>query len=220
MATSPHRSRSGRGHNDGVTARVHPTAEIEPGVDIGPGSAVWSHVHVRGPARIGSDCIIGEKTYIAYGVVIGNRVKINAFVYVCHGVVIEDGVMIAAGTIFTNDRYPRATTPDLQTLLASEPGPDVPESFVREGATIGAGAVIGPGVEVGAFAMVGMGAVVTRDVPAFHLVTGNPAVPTGCVCRCGHPLLRFAGGVAPDAGDVPCEACGRTYKVHAGEVAE
>ena len=97
-----------------VTPRIDPTAEIEPGVEIGSGTSIWDHVHVRGPARIGSDCIVGEKTYIAYGVEIGDRVKINAFVYVCNGVVVEDGVMIGAGAIFTNDRYPRATTPDLR----------------------------------------------------------------------------------------------------------
>ena len=70
------------------------------------------------PARMGSDCIIGEKTYIAYDVGIGDRVKINAFVYICAGVTIEDGVMISAGTVFTNDRFPRATMPDLSTLAA------------------------------------------------------------------------------------------------------
>ncbi|MDQ6852111.1 MAG: N-acetyltransferase, partial [Actinomycetota bacterium] len=107
-----------------MTARIHPTAEIEPGVEIGPGTAIWNHVHVRGPARIGSDCIVGEKTYIAYGVEIGDRVKLNAFVYVCQGVVVETGVMVGAGSIFTNDRYPRATTPDLQALHDSEPGPE------------------------------------------------------------------------------------------------
>lgn len=203
-----------------VTARIHPTAEIEPGVEIGAGTAVWSHVHVRAPARIGSDCIVGEKTYIAYGVEVGDRVKLNAFVYLCEGVVIEDGVMISAGVIFTNDRYPRATTPDLQALRDSAPGPDTPASFVREGATIGAGAVIGPGLEIGRFAMVGMGAVVTRSVPAFHLVIGNPATAVACVCRCGHPLLRFSSGTLPDAGDVECTACGRRYKIHAGQVAE
>jgi UDP-2-acetamido-3-amino-2,3-dideoxy-glucuronate N-acetyltransferase len=203
-----------------VTARIHPTAEIEPGVEIGPGTAVWNHVHVRGPARIGSDCIVGEKTYIAYGVDVGDRVKLNAFVYVCNGVVIEDGVMIAAGVIFTNDRNPRATTPDLQTLRGSGPQPDAPTTFVREGATIGAGAVVGPGVEIGRFAMVGMGAVVTRTVAPFHLVTGSPAVPVACVCRCGQPLVRFTTGDVPDTGEVDCAACGLGYKVHAGEVVE
>lgn len=203
-----------------MTARVHPTAEIEAGVELGSGTAIWDHVHVRGPARIGSDCIVGEKTYIAPGVEVGDRVKINAFVYVCQGVVIEDGVMVSAGTIFTNDRYPRATTPDLQTLRDSAPGPDMPPTFVREGATIGAGAVIGPGLEIGRFAMVGMGSVVTRSVDAFHLVAGNPATAAGYVCRCGHPLLRVTGGAVPDVGDVECGSCGAIYKIHAGEVIE
>ena len=100
---------------------IHPTAMIEDGVVIGRGTSVWDHVHVRREAVIGEQCIIGEKTYIAGGVSIGNRVKINAFVYICSAVTIEDGVMISAGTTFTNDRFPRATTPDLQALRASEP---------------------------------------------------------------------------------------------------
>lgn len=203
-----------------MTTQIHPTAEIEPGVEIGPRTAIWSHVHVRRAARIGSDCIVGEKTYIGPGVEVGDRVKLNAFVYVCAGVVIEDGVMVSAGSVFTNDRYPRATTPDLQTLRDSAPEPAMPTTFVREGATIGAGAVIGPGLEIGRFAMVGMGAVVARSVSAFHLVTGTPATTAGCVCRCGHPLVRFTGSEGRDAGEVECTACGLRYKVHAGEVAE
>jgi UDP-2-acetamido-3-amino-2,3-dideoxy-glucuronate N-acetyltransferase len=203
-----------------VTARIDPTAEIEPGVEVGSGTAIWSHVHVRGPARIGSECIVGEKTHIAYGVEIGDRVKLNAFVYVCNGVHIDDGVMVGAGAIFTNDRYPRATTPDLQALRDSDPGPDTLSTFVREGATVGAGAVIGPGVEIGRFAMVGMGAVVTRAVLPFHLVVGSPAASTACVCRCGNPVARFMRGTVPDVGEVECSECGARYKIHAGEVAE
>ena len=86
--------------------RIHPTAEIENDVTMGDGTAIWSHVHVRSGARIGADCIVGEKTYIAGGVVIGDFVKINAMAYLCAGVTLERGVMVAAGTIFTNDRYP------------------------------------------------------------------------------------------------------------------
>ncbi len=121
-----------------VNPRIHPTAEIEPGVEIGAGTAIWNHVHVRGPARIGSDCIVGEKTYIAYGVEVGDRVKLNAFVYVCNSVFIEDGVMVGAGAVFTNDRFPRATTPDLRTLRDSGPGETIESTYVREGATVGA----------------------------------------------------------------------------------
>jgi UDP-2-acetamido-3-amino-2,3-dideoxy-glucuronate N-acetyltransferase len=199
--------------------RIDPTAEIEPGVEIGSGTSMWSHVHAQGPARIGQDCVVGEKTYIADGVDIGDRVRIDPFVYLCSGVVVEDGVMIGAGVVFTNDRYPRATTPDLQTLRAS-PGPDAQRTWVREGATVGAGAVVGPGLEIGRFAMVGMGSAVTRDVPPFHLVIGSPAVRVALVCRCGNPMLRFRAGTVPDAGLVACNACGLRYQVDGGEVVE
>lgn len=191
---------------------IHATALVEAGVDIGLGTSVWDNVHIRGPARIGSDCIIGEKTYIAYGVTIGNRVKVNAFVYICTGVTIEDGVMLSAGTIFTNDRYPRATTSDLAQLRSSEPDEDTLATTVREGATIGAGAIIGPGIEIGRFAMVGMGSVVTRSVPDFGLVAGNPARAIGAVCRCGQPL--------PDGSAATCRSCGREYRISGETVKE
>jgi acetyltransferase-like isoleucine patch superfamily enzyme len=204
-----------------VTARIHPTARVEAGVEIGPETAIWDHVHIRGPARIGAECIVGEKTYIAYGVEIGDRVKINAFVYICTGVTIEDGVMVAAGTVFTNDRFPRATTPDLQSLRASEPDEATLPTLVRAGATIGARCTIGPDVTIGRFAMVGMGAVVTRSVPDFHLVTGHPARSVGCVCRCGERLLHF-GEAEGDAclSDQPCRSCGLRYEVDKGVVRE
>jgi acetyltransferase-like isoleucine patch superfamily enzyme len=198
---------------------VHPRAEIEDGVEIGPGTSIWADVHVRGPARIGRDCIVGEKTYIAYGVEIGDRVKLNAFVYVCTGVTIEQGVMIAAGTIFTNDRFPRATTPDLSALRPSDPDDETLPTLVREGATVGAGCVIGCGLSVGRFAMVGMGSVVTHSVPDFHLVVGQPARSVGLVCRCGQPFLRFDAG-PPDRDDVSCAACGRRFAIGGGVVRE
>jgi acetyltransferase-like isoleucine patch superfamily enzyme len=191
---------------------IHPTAIVEAGVTIGPGTTIWDNVHVRGPAAIGAECIIGEKTYVAYGVTIGDRVKVNAFVYICTGITIEDGVMISAGTIFTNDRYPRATTSDLRTLRDSRPDDHTLETLVREGATIGAGAVIGPGLEIGRFAMVGMGAVVTRSVADFALVLGNPARRTGWVCRCGERL--------PDGNEPVCVTCGLEYRIAAGTIVE
>jgi acetyltransferase-like isoleucine patch superfamily enzyme len=204
-----------------VAVRIHPTALVEPGVEIGDGTSVWDSVHVRGPARIGRECIVGEKTYIAYDVLIGDRVKINAFVYICAFVTIETGVMIAAGTIFTNDRFPRATTPDLTRLRGSEPDEQTRPTLVREGATIGAGSVIGSDLEIGRFAMVGMGSVITRSVPDFHLVVGHPAQAIGLVCRCGEPFARFPAGGAAEPGDRDCPACGLRYRIEAaGRVIE
>jgi acetyltransferase-like isoleucine patch superfamily enzyme len=202
-----------------MSVRIHPTALIEKDVLIGAGTSVWDNVHIRHSARIGAECIIGEKTYIAYGVNIGNRVKINAFCYICNAVTIEDGVMISAGTIFTNDRFPRATTPDLQRLRPSDPDEHTLPTLVRAGATIGAGCTIGNDLVIGRFAMVGMGSLVTKSVPDFHLVLGNPARSVGCVCRCGAVLLRFHAA-APTEEEVTCSACGLRYGVRAGTVLE
>ncbi len=142
------------------TIRVHPTAIVEPGVQLGAGTSVWDSVHIRRGAVLGQECIVGEKTYIAYDVRIGNRVKLNAMVYICFGVTIEDGVMVSAGTIFTNDAFPRATTPDLLRLRDSDPDDETRLTIVAEGATIGAGCTIGSDLRIGRFAMVGMGSVV------------------------------------------------------------
>jgi acetyltransferase-like isoleucine patch superfamily enzyme len=202
-----------------MTVRVHPTALIEEGVVLGDGTSVWDNVHIRHGSRIGEQCIIGEKTYIAYDVVIGRRVKINAFVYICTGVTIEDGVMVSAGTIFTNDRFPRATTPDLKELRSSDPDEHTRKTLVREGATLGAGCRVGSDLVIGRFAMVGMASVVTRSVPDFHLALGHPAVSVGCVCRCGQVLLRFEQG-GTDAADVSCPECGRRYCVRDRLVSE
>ena len=195
--------------------RIHPTAIVEDGAQIGEGTSIWDNVHVRAPSRIGRECIIGGKSIVAYGVEIGDRVKINSFVYIPTGVRIEDGVMVSAGTIFTNDQYPRAATPDLSELRSSEPDEHTLETWVRRGATLGAGCLIGPGVEVGAFAMVGMGAVVTRNVPAHALVVGSPARVTGYVCRCGEPVFRGDPATLADRR-FDCAACGRHYAFERG----
>jgi UDP-2-acetamido-3-amino-2,3-dideoxy-glucuronate N-acetyltransferase len=199
--------------------RVHPTAIVEPGVTIGAGSSIWDGVHVRRGARIGNECIIGEKTYIAYDVQIGHRCKINAMVYVCAGVTLGDGVMVSAGTVFTNDRYPRAATSDLRALRPSEPDENTLETRVGSGATIGANCTIAPGVEIGRFAVVGMGSVVTRSIPDFHLAIGAPARSVGCVCRCGRPLIWFSHDVEP-CDEVECSDCGRRYTLRGQTVCE
>ena len=199
-----------------MSVRIHDTAIVEDNVLIGDGSSVWDSVHIRHDTTIGEQCIVGEKTYVAYGVVIGDRVKINSMVYICNAVTIEDGVMISAGTIFTNDRFPRATTPDLKELRGSDPDEHTLPTLVKEGATIGAGCTIGNDLSIGRFAMVGMGSVVTRDVPDFHLALGNPARSVGCVCRCGPLLKRFSEG--DHAAEVTCNECGRNYRIDANQV--
>jgi UDP-2-acetamido-3-amino-2,3-dideoxy-glucuronate N-acetyltransferase len=203
-----------------MAIRIHPTALVEDGVEIGDGTSVWDTVHIRAPSSIGRNCIIGEKTYIAYGVEIGDRVKINAFVYVCNAVSIETGVMIAAGTTFTNDRFPRAATPDLSALRDSGPDEHTRPTRVRAGATIGARSVIGSDLEIGRFAMVGMAAVVTRSVPDFHLVLGHPARSVGLVCRCGEPIARSQQRCQDIVGVLTCKACGLAYEVSRGRVTE
>src|SRR3954469_6695003 len=195
-------------------ARIHKTAIIEDDVTLGRDTSIWDNVHIRHGAVIGDECIVGEKSYIAYDVRIGNRVKINAMVYICAAVTIEDGVMISASTTFTNDRFPRATFPDLKALRPSEPDEHTLTTLVREGATIGAGCVIGNDLEIGRWAMVGMGSVVTRSVPDFHLVIGSPARSIGAVCKCGLLFHKFADG---ESGDYKCE-CGLEYTIQDREV--
>jgi UDP-2-acetamido-3-amino-2,3-dideoxy-glucuronate N-acetyltransferase len=186
---------------------VHPTAIIEPGVTVGKQTTIEDGVHVRGPSVIGRECIIGEKTHIADGVTIADGVRVNTHVHICSGVTVESSVMIAAGVIFTNERYPRAA--DYRGEAApSTPTPEALKTVVHIGATIGAGALIGPGVDIGPWAMIGMGAVVTRDVVPHALVIGAPARVAGWVCVCGTPL-----GGAAIAAPAQCKRCGRQYRV-------
>jgi acetyltransferase-like isoleucine patch superfamily enzyme len=196
-----------------LKAFIHSTAIVESGVLIGDDSSIWDGVHIRRDTVIGHDCIVGEKTHISYDVRIGNLVKINGFVYICTAVTIEDGVMISAGCIFTNDRFPRAANSEMTALRNSGPDENTLQTLVRSGATLGAGCIVGPGLTVGRFAMAGMGSVVTRSVPDFHLVMGNPARFAGYVCKCGAPFRT-------EDGTYHCRACSLAYEVKAGEVSE
>jgi UDP-2-acetamido-3-amino-2,3-dideoxy-glucuronate N-acetyltransferase len=199
---------------------IHPTAVIEDGVDIGVDSSVWDGVHIRRNTRIGHHCIVGEKSHISYDVQIGNFVKINAFVYICTAVTIEDGVMISAGCIFTNDRYPRATEPELIALRSSAPDEQTLPTVVRAGATLGAGTIIGCNLTIGRFAMVGMGSLVTRPIDDFHLALGHPARIVGYVCRCGQPFVKFEPDHHPERIVHSCNICRRRYTTRHGVVTE
>ena len=194
-----------------MSKQIHPTAIVEPDVEIGSATAVWDNVHIRRGAKIGHHCIIGEKTYIAYNVSIGDFVKVNAMVSICAGVHIEDFCMLASHVVFTNDKYPRAGNVELTELAPSEPTDDTLATYVRRGTTIGANATIGPGVTLGEFSMVGMGAVVTKDVAAYQLVMGNPAEVYGWVCACG-ALLAKQSELSGREQRI-CDSCSRSITV-------
>lgn len=194
-----------------MSARIHPTAMIEDGCRIGDKTSVWDHVHVRHDTTIGEECIVGGRTVIAYGVTIGDRCKINSNVYICTAVTIEDGVMVSAGVIFTNDRFPRAASPDLSTLRSSDPDESTESTLVRCGATIGAGVIVGSGLTIGRWAMIGMGSIVTKSIPDFHLAIGTPCRSVGAVCRCGQLLAMFSESQS-HSEDYTCRVCQRQYQ--------
>jgi len=172
---------------------THVTAEVSDGAQIGAGTKIWNHAQVREEAVIGNDCIISKNVYIDKGVHIGDRVKIQNNVNVYHGVTIENDVFCGPAMTFTNDLFPRAFNDDW----------NVYETKVKTGASIGANATIVCGNVIGEFAMVGAGSVVTRDVPDFALVVGNPAKVVGWVCKCGERLDKKN----------TCKLCGRKYKL-------
>jgi acetyltransferase-like isoleucine patch superfamily enzyme len=183
---------------------IHPTASVSDAVSIGDGTRIWNQAQVRENVSIGSDCIIGKDVYIDFSVQIGDRVKIQNGALVYHGTTIETGVFIGPGVIFTNDRKPRAINPD-GTLKGNDDW-EVGEIRVCYGASVGAGAVILPGVMIGTFSLVGAGAVVTRDVPAYGLVVGNPARHVGYVCKCATKLIDDGNG------HYHCPACSEQYE--------
>jgi UDP-2-acetamido-3-amino-2,3-dideoxy-glucuronate N-acetyltransferase len=187
---------------------IHPTADVSPGAHIGRGTRVWHEAQIREGASLGESCIVGKGAYIDAHVVIGNRVKIQNRASVYHGTTIEDGVFIGPHVVFTNDRVPRAVTPEGE--LKRDDDWDVGEIRVHYGASIGAGSIILPGLSIGTFALVGAGSVVTRNVPPHGIVIGNPARLVGHACHCGQKL-EISGTLAT------CPSCGRHYTVRTGD---
>ena len=201
------------------SARVHPTADLEDDVTVGPRTSIWHRAQVRRGATIGAECVVGRDAFIDEGVVLGDRVKIQNGALVYHGVTVEGGVFIGPGAILTNDRFPRAIT--ATGALARADDWTVSPITLRFGSSVGAGAVVVAGVDVGRFATVGAGAVVTRSVPDHALVVGNPARRIGWVCACGQrltdPSLNAPAPALPVAGaELVCGQCGRRYR-HAPE---
>lgn len=149
---------------------------------IGSGTKIWHFAHIREGAEIGKNCVIGKSVYIDTGVKIGDGVKIQNFVSVYKGVIIEDDVFIGPSVTFTNDLYPRAYIWNDSRLITT---------LIKKGASIGANSTIICGITVGEYALIGAGSVVSRDVPAFGLVYGNPARLKGYVCYCGRKLVKI-----------------------------
>ena len=165
---------------------VHPTSDVSAEAEIGSGTKIWQHCQVRENAQIGSNCILSKGVYIDSGVKIGNNVKIQNGISVYHGVTLEDGVFCGPHCVFTNDKRPRAINPD--GTLKSGDDWVVSETLVKNGASIGAHATIICGNTLGQWSMIGAGAVVTKDVPDYGLMIGNPARLVGFVCPCGEKL--------------------------------
>lgn len=156
---------------------IHDRALVEPGARIGEGTRVWAFAHVLGGAVIGRDCNVCDGVFVENDVVIGDRVTLKCGVQVWDGVRLEDDVFVGPNATFTNDLFPRSR--------------QRPEKFeqtvVRKGASLGANCTILAGVEIGRNAMVGAGAVVTKDVPPYAVVVGNPAAIRGYVTESEHP---------------------------------
>jgi UDP-2-acetamido-3-amino-2,3-dideoxy-glucuronate N-acetyltransferase len=170
---------------------IHPSADVSSHARIGAGTKIWQHCQVREKAEIGENCILSKGVYIDTGVKIGNNVKIQNGISVYHGVTLEDGVFCGPHCVFTNDKKPRSI--NLDGSLKGGDDWQISETLVRKGASIGAHATIVCGITIGAWAMIGAGAVVTRSVPDYGLVFGNPARLHGFVCPCGEKLTIPTG---------------------------
>jgi acetyltransferase-like isoleucine patch superfamily enzyme len=179
---------------------AHPTAVVEDGALVGPGTRIWHHSHIRRGSQIGAECNLGFSVYVDAGAVIGDRCKIQNHVSVYRGVVLEDDVFVGPSATFTNDLSPRAASPEWEVVITR----------VGSGASIGANATVVCGVTIGAWAMVGAGSVVTSEVPEYGLVVGTPARLIGWVCNCGALLARVAEPIPPKCGNCarPTEGIG------------
>jgi UDP-2-acetamido-3-amino-2,3-dideoxy-glucuronate N-acetyltransferase len=177
---------------------VHASSYVDEGCTIGEGTKIWHFSHVMSGATIGRGCNIGQNVVISPGVTIGNNVKIQNNVSVYTGVVLEDDVFCGPSMVFTNVVNPRS-----HVSRKDEYRPTV----VSRGATLGANSTIVCGHSVGRYSFVGAGAVVTRDIPDYALVIGNPARIAGWMCECGVTLVK---GDKPPARS-RCASCKAEY---------
>ncbi len=188
---------------------VHDTANIEDNVEIGEGSKIWAYSHIRKDSKIGKNCIIAEGVFIDEKSIIGENCKIQNHAIVYHQAILEGGVFIGPNVCFTNDKQPRAINPD--GTLKSADDWTASEIKIGTGAAIGGHSCITPGVTIGKWAMAGSGSVITKDIPDYGLVYGNPARLHGFVCACGKKLVE----VESEEGDsvtLKC-ACGEKIEI-------
>ena len=163
-----------------MSVYIHETAEVHPSANIGDGTKIWNNVQIRENVIIGTNCNLGKGVFIDAKVKIGNSVKIQNFVSIYYGVEVEDEVFIGPNATFTNDLYPRSTSPDWIILPTK----------LKFGCSICANTTVVCGVTIGSFSMIGAGAVVTSDVLPHALMIGNPARLSGFVCKKGHPMKK------------------------------
>jgi UDP-2-acetamido-3-amino-2,3-dideoxy-glucuronate N-acetyltransferase len=173
---------------------IHPTSEIDNNVEIGAGSKIWHFSHIISGSKIGENCSIGQNVVIGPDVTIGEGCKIQNNVSVYKGVTFEDYVFCGPSAVFTNVINPRSEIKRMS---------EIKQTLVKKGATLGANCTIVCGHTIGNYAFIAAGAVVTRNVPAFALMAGNPARQTGWICQCGNKLnFKYH-----------CQQCGSKYKL-------
>lgn len=188
---------------------AHETAVVDAGAEIGAGTKIWHFSHVMPDTVLGANCNVGQNVVISPGCRVGSNVKIQNNVSIYTGVILEDDVFCGPSMVFTNVINPRSH------IVRKD---EYRTTLVRRGASIGANATILCGVTLGKYCFVGAGAVVTKDVPDYALIVGNPGRLRGYVCYCGHKLDLPADG--KDAAASVCGDCGRQYEKRGGVVRE
>jgi len=182
---------------------AHETAVLDEGCEIGAGTKIWHFSHIMSPCKIGENCNLGQNVVVSPQVVLGNNVKVQNNVSIYTGVICEDDVFLGPSMVFTNVINPRS---------AINRKSEYAKTLVKKGATIGANATIVCGHDIGRFAFIGAGAVVTKPVPDYALVMGNPARQTGWMSEFGHKLIFDKAGIAV------CPESNQRYQIAEGKV--
>lgn len=182
----------------------HPTAVIDEGCRIGNGTKIWHFCHIMPGCEIGENCNLGQNVVVSPNVKLGKNVKVQNNVSIYEGVICEDDVFLGPSVVFTNIMNPRSAVSRKEKFITT---------LVRKGASIGANATIICGNEIGRYAFIGAGAVVTKPVPAYALVTGNPARQTGWMSEYGQKLI-FENGKAV------CVESGQEYRLENNKVSK